>query len=333
MSKLTRRDREAVGRKRILNILKSLGVANPRTLEQKISDAGPNPVRVDPHILTPVRNALVMEGVVSKVARAGTSWFYTTDCDVALREARLSELSTIYNELNHHDVRKRIGQTLEIATYRAICDAGHTSFGRYRDINDHDDSMLYSKDEPPSHISNRSIGAKSLDFMVSHQNAGIIGIECKNIREWLYPDRNEVKDALYKCLTLDCIPVIIGRRIPYVTSRLLKPCGVIIHQTFNQLLPRSEQAIADKAKHKHLLGYHDIRTGNIPDARLATFIGTNMMAVAEEARQKFDAHKDLIEGFIDGSLPYHEFAARIRRRENGLNEDYDWDENDPADWW
>jgi hypothetical protein len=51
-----------------------------------------------------------------------------------------------------------------------------------------------------------------------------------------------------------CVPVIIGRRIPYVAFRLLYPCGVILHQTHNQLFPVSDQELADRARHKDNLG-------------------------------------------------------------------------------
>jgi hypothetical protein len=47
-----------------------------------------------------------------------------------------------------------------------------------------------------------------------------LGLECKNVREWLYPDRTEIRQTIDKCLRLDCVPMIIGRRIPYVTFRL-----------------------------------------------------------------------------------------------------------------
>jgi hypothetical protein len=39
--KLTRAEREEIARKRLVAILRTHGVANARTLEQKISDAGP----------------------------------------------------------------------------------------------------------------------------------------------------------------------------------------------------------------------------------------------------------------------------------------------------
>ncbi len=46
MATLTRKEREEIAARRIVNVLNAQGVANLRTLEQKIADAGPNPQRV-----------------------------------------------------------------------------------------------------------------------------------------------------------------------------------------------------------------------------------------------------------------------------------------------
>ena len=47
----TRLEREALACRRLVRVLARHGVANSRTLEQKISDAGPGDQRVDPHVL------------------------------------------------------------------------------------------------------------------------------------------------------------------------------------------------------------------------------------------------------------------------------------------
>ena len=117
--------------------------------------------------------------------------------------------------------------------------------------------------------------------------------------------------------------MIIGRRIPYSTFAVLSTCGVLMHQTFNQLLPIADKATANLAKDKNLLGYHDIRLGNEPDARLLHFITNNLKAVADGARAKFNDHYDLLHQYSEGYMVYEAFAARVRRRSNGLDEDFD----------
>ncbi|MGE0830305.1 MAG: hypothetical protein AB7O04_13270 [Hyphomonadaceae bacterium] len=46
----------------------------------------------------------------------------------------------------------------------------------------------------------------------------------------------EIKNVR-KCLVLDIVPVLLARRIPYVTFRLLSPLGVFFHQQYNHSSP------------------------------------------------------------------------------------------------
>jgi hypothetical protein len=120
--------------------------------------------------------------------------------------------------------------------------------------------------------------------------------------------------------------VLIARRIPYVTFKLLHACWAIVHQTYNQRFPLPDADLANKAKDKNLLGYHDIRLGNEPDARLTTFVTQNLPSLIESRRPVFDDFKDLLRDFSTKAIPFEEFAARVRRRVAGTNEDGDWDE-------
>ncbi|TXN01385.1 hypothetical protein FV222_10730 [Methylobacterium sp. WL103] len=332
MAKLTRAERDAIALRRILRILETHGAATPRTLEQKISDAGPNPQRIDPHILTPVRNALAKEGRIRRVKENNVTWYHRAETPPLIVEQRIAEQRPVLRSLlaaNHH-----IGQALEIATYRALLESHPYFHGRFHDIDIQEDSIRYKKEEPPQHLGPRSIpGNQCLDFMVIDPVAGPIGIECKNVREWLYPHRLEIMETAIKCLSLDCIPVLIARRIPYVTFKLLNACGWVIHQNFNQIMPNHLRDVVDVAKDKKILGYHDLRVGNIPDARLLKFIQRDMVPSAIQARARFNKYKDLLERFATKDISYAEFAARLRRRELGQNEDHDWPEPEVPEGW
>lgn len=335
--KLTREERLALAYKRLRVNLRAHTIANARTLEQKISDAGPFGQRVDPHVLTEARSGLEASGEVVRRDAAGIPWFHLADSDAPLVQARLDAQLTPYRALQSGTLRLRMGQCLEIATYRALLDGPFDEFmGRFRDLDAHGDEALYRKEEPPQHIGRKELsGDERLDFIVRHPDAGYLGVECKNTRVWLYPHDEDVKETVAKCVALDILPVIIARRIPYVTFMLLTTCGAILHQTYNQLLPTADAAAAEQARAKHLLGYHDIRLGNASDARLIRFIGTNLPAVAPTAREKFDVYKDLLADFASGDMPYAEFAARVRRRSNGEPEDFDDVERDgfdPDEW-
>lgn len=318
---LSRQDRETLALRRILRNLEALGVANMRTLEMKISDSGPTPQRVNPHVLTKVRNAQRDAGrliVVDKV------WYHRyNETEVRVKQ-RLDLLKPVYAATNNHSLKLRLGQTLEIAIWRALEQGPLDFVGGFPDLDDHDDSTLYSKEEPPLRFSGKKMpGDKRFDFLAFHPDAGSIGIEAKNVREWIYPDRNEIKELLKKAIVSNSVPVLIARRIPYVTARLLETCGVLLFENYNQLYPNADAAIAAQAAQKELLGYHDIRVGNLPNERLVQFITKTVPAYAEQARARFDQYKDLLWRFAIGELYYAAFAARVRRREQGKSEESD----------
>lgn len=228
--------------------------------------------------------------------------------------------------------------TLEIAVFRALkAQTALDYFGLFSDLEKHDDSTLYKKEEPPTSINGRQTASgKKLDFLIHHRESGHAGLEIKNIREWLYPDRTEIRELLAKCCSLNVVPVLIARRIHFSTFSILNRCGVIIHQAFNQLYPNSASDLADKVRDKNLLGYHDVRVGNMPDARLTKFIEVNLPTVLPAARQNFESFKDLLSAYGHGKMSYRYFAAKVKRRALGESEDLPedlFDEDAPIDFY
>ena len=316
-----------LGERRLRNVLTKHGIALARTLEQKISDAGPSHMRVDPHALTASRKRLQDSEEINSRSVNGADWYYLTQSSTDFVESRLQEQLGVYRHLHMSKVRKRTGQCLEIAVYRALKSQAHDYFGRFPDLDHPNSHGLVSKEEPPGYLGSREIpGHKKLDFLFKHTSAGWAGIEVKNIREWFYPDRQEIRDLLMKAIALNCVPVLIARRYSFVAFKVLSMCGVIFHQTFNQLYAEADSEIALKARHKDSLGYHDIRIGNSPDSRLTKFVHTNLPLVLPAARERFDKFKSLLEPFSNGTILYKEFAARARRRADGEDEDADWEE-------
>lgn len=318
-------DRIQIARKRLVRVLEANTVCLARTLEQKISDAGPNPQRIDPHVLTNVRSMLDREGIVTSKKVLGAPWYYLRRTPIEQVERRLAILTPIHAQMQKPGFTQRLGQTMEIAVFRALkAEKRFKTLGGFSDLEKHDDAKPYKKIEPPSSVSGETMEGEA-DFMLLTRKGQIAAVEVKNIREWLYTDREEVRSIIAKAIAVDAVPVLIARRIHFVTFKVLNPCGVIIHQTYNQMFPEADQNLADKARHKDLLGYHDIRLGNQPDQRLLKFISGNLPDLLDEARERFDANRDLLEAFSSQSMPYTEFAARVRRRTNETNEDNDWE--------
>ena len=254
--------------KRLRSVLRAHGVATERTLEQKIADAGPGDQRIDPHVLTRVRAALLGQGEVIQTRGGGAPWYHlrTTPNDVV--QERLAELQPIYARTRDGNFAGRVGQALEIAIFRALRELHAASpevefFGGFRDLEAHDDSRRYSRIEPDM-ISGEHIGGGWVDFVVTTPDGGRGAIEAKNKRQWMYPGRKEIAELLEKALDLDAVPILIARRIPFVTFHLLSSCGVLFHQTYNQLYPEADAELATQAKDKRLLGYHAQRSPHFP---------------------------------------------------------------------
>jgi hypothetical protein len=329
MSRTRWTPRHDTGTIRLQNILRAHPVATARTLEQKISDAGPNNQRIDPHILTQARARLQQRTIIRHQTRSNIAWYYLYDVPVDRLNERLDELGPLHDRVHRNSLTTRLGQCLEIAIYRALRSQNvFQFFGEYPDLDAHDDGTLYTKEEPPKTLSGRSAGGKIPDFLLIHPTAGLAAIEAKNIREWFYPDRTEIREFLLKCCLFDVVPVLIARRIHYSTFSVLNPCGVILHEMFNQLYPSSEQALAAQAADKRLLGYHDIRVGNQPDTRLTRFLHENLPAVLPGAKQSFDRFKDLIAAYARGELRYPAFVASVKRRLRGQPEGFEPEEAD-----
>ena len=308
---MKRAERLALAKKRLASVLSRHVIATDRTLEQKISDAGPSKQRIEPKVLGEARSQMEETKHILVVVAQNAPWFYLRETADDERKQRLEELEPIYAATQDGNFRRRMGQTLEIIVYKALEKSGKGFFGGFTDLEEHDDSTPYQHIAPPSSIGGKKIKGKGkLDF-VAFPNGLTAGIELKNVRQWVYPDTVEVKDLLRKCCDLDCIPVLIARRIPFITFRLLNLSGAILHQTYNQFYPTADTVLAATAKEKTLLGYHDIRVGNEPDARMTKFIQESLPEVAEETRAQFDKFKDVHREYGAGNIEYAEWRSAI----------------------
>lgn len=302
-----------------------------RTLEQKISDAGPADQRVDPLVLSRARKKLQQSGFLAVEHRGGTPWYRLSSTPEREWKERLAQVGPILDKLHSGENSRRIGKTFEIAVFKALREElgsgrGLPFVGGFQGLGNPDEET-WKQIEPPSMISGRSLsGNTRLDFILFHPIAGPAAIEVKNTREWMHPDKDLMLELLFKSCELDAVPVMICRRYAYVTFSVLHRCGVLLHQNYNQLLPEAMRDVAEQAKDKDLLGYHDIRLGTEPDSRLRRFIGSQLPSLLPEARERFDEYKDLLREFACREMSYEEFAGRSRRREEGLPEGFDQDD-------
>lgn len=301
-----------IGKKRLVSVLRAQTVSCDRTLEQKISDAGPNPMRIEPTILTQARDALENSGVVKSEKRGKAYWYYLAEAGKEEVESRLAELAPLHDRTQEGAFTHRLGQTLEIAVLRAIQRSGVAYLGHFADLGDHDDSTAYTKVDPTVFVNGNKIEKGPLDYITFP--AGIAaGIEVKKYRTWLYPRSSEVRELLWKCADADAVPVLITRRLPFLTIRLLQASGCITHENYNQLYPGADAALAEEVRKKDKLGYHDVRTGNEPDGRLLRFVAELLPVLVQEARPAFERFREAHRTYGKGESSYLQWYRQISR--------------------
>ncbi|SON57159.1 hypothetical protein HDIA_3618 [Hartmannibacter diazotrophicus] len=331
---MRRQERLQLAKKRLTNVMAKHGIATRRTLEHKISDAGPYRQRIEPHIITTAMTHLRKDGLVRQLDCAGADWYYLSDTPPELIQGRLLEQREAHNSICNDKFLKRVGQSLEICVQRAMQNNDKYDYiGGFVDLAAHDDGILYKKEEPPSHLSGRFLqNNKKLDFLlnISGSNRDWAGVEIKNVRPWLYPNQPEVKDLLSKCIALDVVPVLIARRTPYITGAFLRRCGGITWQTLRQRYPAADEQLAIAARDKRLLGFADIRLGNEPDAPLLNFMRKNLPDAMIGAREKFEKFKPILEIFCNESIPFAEVNRMMNDIDNGPASNFhnSWNDDD-----
>lgn len=333
-------DQLELAKSRLRDLLSRRLVATTRTLEHLISD--PGDPRLEPRILGIARKVLVRDGELleMRTRRNDPPWFYLPSASTTDVKAHLGTLASLLRETCRKAVTDRTGQCLELAIYRALhAQRGPVYYlGRFLDFDPGDPTRPkkpYRKEGPLRHIGNHAIpGEGLLDFVYMHPAAGSAGIEAKNVREWLYPHGDDIREFLFKCVALDCVPVLIARRFPRITVEVLGTCGVVLHQMHSQLYHVADKDLAGRATRQDMLGFDDIRVGDEPDARLLRFIGTTLPEVLLDARTRFDSFKDLLGAYVHRQIQYPEFRGRVRLRAAG-KEEASWEAADlghPDTW-
>jgi hypothetical protein len=307
---MTRTERLALAQKRLLSVLRTYVLATDRTLEQKISDAGPTNQRIEPGILTRARGLLVANGRVVALQRGRTTWFHLAESEQEAVQNRLAELEPIYLRTQDGNFKRRVGQALEIAVMKALAMSEQAFLGGFSDLGEHDDREPYNRVEPPLTVSGKKIEKGPLDY-ISFPAGFVAGIEVKNYRTWLYPDSAAVRELLWKSSDVGAVPVLIARRVPFITFRLLNLSGGLVHQTYNQLYPAADAELGGLVRDKRWLGYHDVRNGNDPDVRLQKFIGQDLPGLMADAKRVFEIFRETHNAYGKGEMLYYDWLKEI----------------------
>ena len=270
--------------RRIHSILAKYHCCPIRMLEAKICEAGPGDKRPNPLSVSSALSALIAQNRVTHIRRPSPTetpfyapvWLDTSTPSFQQLLATRRHLYLVHKGLTERnefcsDILERIIDT-------ALESAGATFLTRFPTQN-------LPKDRP-------------LDF-VCELNSVLFGGEAKNYREWIYPDSVEIWSAISKCCELDAVPVLVTRKLPYVTYLLFRNIGMLGYQTHFQFFHPAVAPELARVIAKDGLGYKDIRCINQPDAHILNFFGTVLPKVAVDFQTRFRKHRNLLLQFAD----------------------------------
>lgn len=288
-----------ISKKRIFNILKKYRVCTKRQLETKISEAGPVNIRPEPIFIAQALNELTKKGAIISVDNPDTSTptFYTfpsfrQNKEDQSRYEKLLALHKIYAKLAQNP--NNCGKVLETVFYKSTKECKYFStIGDpttppqsingydFNKINHPDFVLLYNSNTP------------------AHSRPIKVIVECKNIRQWLYPEAHEIWEFLYKAAQTEMIPILITRKIAYPTRFLFQSIGAMGFEMHRQYFAPH---LKDKMKniiHKDELGFHNIFFSDEKESRIINFLDNVVRTQLEYILETFIAAKDSLLDFAE----------------------------------
>ncbi len=297
--------------RRIVNILRHHKLCNARQLEAKIAEAGPPSMRAQPLSIVDGLQYLLDRGTIKVALAKGstpgidTEFYALTDFDTARytdkgRLDLITEYYPRYVAVSHDN--PSCGDVLETLVDAAAqlnpsfvrLGSPGTSFNNYV-VDGH-----------------RIDNSPPLDHVIYYKNEGVtIGIEDKNWRQWMYPNDEMIPKTLRKCASNGHSPVVITRKLPYITRLLFKACGILGFETHFQFFhPDVEQDLA-LARHKDGLGFADLRFTSDPPAHLVRFFQVTLPQQILHAKEVFETNRSILSAYGDRQLTYWELIREL----------------------
>lgn len=293
---------EQVATTRIQKVLNARRICCLKTLESKISEAGPPKIRVQPLIISDILKDMLAHSEVYQVPTptdVDTTFYALPDFNLAQEKSRYETLMRGYR--NYRSIcgdQRFCSKVSEIVIYESILKA-HTMIC----IGDP------SKNDYPVHVNGYEIIDKSpLDLILYDKKSTVrIGVEVKNRRDWIYPDKDLLWRAIGKCVSIKALPVFICRKIPYVTFLFFKQFGILGYPTHNQYFHPDKEQDLQFAKSVDGLGFHDINFPAVdgdsfkPDKKIEQrhvhFFRDILPSHAPKSYERFMQNFDLLEEY------------------------------------
>lgn len=338
-NKKTKADYITQAEDRILKYLKRTHIASNAMIVHQLAELSSQ--KINPHITTEALHKLLKEGVIYKKEKPFPNqmkipcYIYKVSkiLKQKLVERRMNQiypyLDRLKNNKNstHNKLHKQLGYALEIPVFERLnqlaIDNHYELQGKFENYTANDYSKA-KKTEPLKQINNIDIkikGKKVVDFVLETDKDTLI-IECKNIRQWIYPNNLGFKDFLQKAIDTDTIPVFIARR-QHFTINIFRLSGLITHDTYNQTYPFQEYEFASQMRDKDIIGFHDIAIIGHQDERLESFnerldnfIFNDLLPTA---RKLFDLAKPSLQQWINNEITLAQLYQIVKKNSKPTN--------------
>jgi hypothetical protein len=311
--------RISTAKRRIQSILDRDTACCQKTLEQKIADQGPREMRVDPHL---VGRAVLDLSELNRLqanhhtSTGSLSWYSNPGRPPAEIETRLQHVAPLYDRVSGHGLGNLTGDALELVVWKVLRDyhlrnRRFTYQGHFDLSKPKNSQKRYHRVQPPKTMGDFST-LKEADFFQFGHEPGALCIECKNLREWLYPDHTHLKELIIKASDLRMIPVLVARRLHYTTrNNLLVPAGIIAHETLYQYYPADQAEIADQVRHARSLGFTDVTASEDPHPRTVRFFSELLPNLVEPMAARWFKNMDALVAFAHEEIKLPELYREI----------------------
>lgn len=303
--------------KRIRSILEKRRISYSSYFDIKISEAGPNYMRAEPHIIHNALKTMVMQGEVNRYTPKtplinAPALYVPVDFKGAADHSRARnfiEWRNLFVESSGQS--KYCGFVLEKMVFDSILatdhyhilgsapsynDQGYLDKGKGSELLTYQGNDVYKAD-----------AGSGFDLFAIHKATDTpIGIEAKNLREWIYPASVEVWRAIARGCTLNCLPVIIARKISFIARvGFFAEFGMLGFETNFQYFDHNIQRdtnykFKEKVVDKNRLGFADIKLikpNATKPSHLVNFFDETLNNYAEEYFEKFQRHKALLKKY------------------------------------
>jgi hypothetical protein len=308
-----------IARKRIESILATRRISYSSHLEIKISEAGPTRLRAEPHIISnALRNMVKAKNVLNHTPTnlpSGSSnpkYYVPLDFKGAADASRSRSFVEWRNLFLWASQRSEYcGYMLEKIIFDAVLETDKYHVLGSAPIYGADGKLMKTSGSEILTYQGQDVykaeSGAGFDLFVIHKASHTpIGIEAKNVRDWIYPASEEVWRAIARACTMECLPVIIARKISYISrAGFFAKFGILGFETnfqymAQQVQPDSKYTFKDKVIHKDKLGFADIKLLKPKDptpSHVVKFFDDILDQHAESYFEKFMKHKELLKKY------------------------------------